>query len=196
VDVVNDTVAAPVPLVVDVTVANEPPVPVFVHVTVLAAVATGFWLASINWAVTVTAAPATGLAVLSVTVYVVAGPDEVVRAADVPVNAALSNAVTVYATPADVDVVNETVATPPALVVDVGEAKEPPAPVLLHVTVLPDAATGLPNASASCALMATVAPAAGVIVLGATRYLVAAPTTVVNAGLVPVIAVLSVAVTA
>ena len=47
----------------------------------------------------------------------------------------MSVPVTVYVFPATVPVVNTTVATPFASVVLVEDAKEPPVPVLLHVTV-------------------------------------------------------------
>src|SRR5436309_4278187 len=97
--------------------------------------------------------------------------------------------------PAVVPVVKVTVATPPALVVLVGLPNDPPAPVLLHVTVLPAVLTGLLFASANCAVIVTALPARGLLLLELTRYLAAGTATVVMLLLVPVRPVLSVAVT-
>ena len=75
-------------------------------------------------------------------------------------------------------VVNETVATPLAFVVLVGESNEPPLPVLLQVTVLPAVGTGLLLASANCAVIVTAVPATGLLLLDVTRYFVAVPASV------------------
>ena len=71
--------------------------------------------------------------------------------------------------------VNTTVAIPLPFVTLVGLAKDPPL-VLLQVTTLPEVLTGLPPASASCALIVTAAPAPALEVLEVTRYWVAAGT--------------------
>src|ERR1043165_8117343 len=97
--------------------------------------------------------------------------------------------------PAVVPVVNVTVATPAASVVLVGVAKDPPVPLLLQVTVLPEVLTGLPFESANCAVIVTAVPATGLLLLELTRYWPGALATVVMFPLVPVIAVLSVPVT-
>ena len=60
-----------------------------------------------------------------------------------PVNAVLSVAVTMWAMPAVTELMNDTVAAPLALVVDVALEKKPPVPVLLHVTVCPAVETAL-----------------------------------------------------
>src|SRR5258708_5211001 len=70
-------------------------------------------------------------------------------------------------------VVNVTVATPLPLVREVGLPKDPP-PVLDQVTVLPEVATALLFPSASCAVIVTCVPAAGVELDDVTTYLVAA----------------------
>ena len=57
--------------------------------------------------------------------------------------------------------VKEIVAIPEASVVDVAEAKDPLALLLLQVTVLPEVATALPLASVSWAVIVTAAPAVG-----------------------------------
>jgi hypothetical protein len=115
----------------------------------------------------------------------------------VPVSEPASVAVTVWTVPATVEVVNETVAMPLAFVSELALAKEPPAPVFDQVTLRPDVDTALPFASASCALIVTAAPATADPLLLVTRYLLAAPGTVVIELDVPVIpgSRLSVAVT-
>jgi hypothetical protein len=84
---------------------------------------------------------------------------------------------TVVAVPATVCVVKTTVATPLALVVDVGAANDPFPLDLVHVTVFPAVLTALPLTSANCAVIVTLAPAAGLEELDVTMYLVAAPAT-------------------
>jgi hypothetical protein len=85
-----------------------------------------------------------------------------------------------------VEVVKDTVATPAALVVDVPLPNEPPAPVFDHVTTTPLVATALPFVSASCAVTVTAVPAIGDELEDVTRYLAAAPATVVTVVVVPV----------
>ena len=92
----------------------------------------------------------------------------------VPVWESVSVAVTVWTVPAVVLVVNDTVAVPLALVVLVGELKDPPF-VLLQVTTLPVVWTGLPPESANCAVIVTDVPATGLKLLDATTYFEAAP---------------------
>ena len=58
-------------------------------------------------------------------------------------------------------VVNVVVATPLALVFVRVELKVPPVPVLLHLTLIPEVATGLPYWSASCAYRVMLVPATG-----------------------------------
>ena len=67
-------------------------------------------------------------------------------------------------------VVNETVATPLALVVLVADENEPPDPVLLQVTTLPAIGTGRPPMSANCAEIVTADPAVGLLSLDVTTY--------------------------
>ena len=105
-----------------------------------------------------------------------AGPAIVVMVELVPVKL-LSIAVTVYVVPAVVAVVNVVVATPFALVVLFVGDNEPPVPVLLQVTLLPDAKTALPLASASCAVIVTAVPATGLLLLDVTIYFAAGPGT-------------------
>ena len=94
-------------------------------------------------------------------------------AALVPENEAgaeLSVAVTVVEVPDAVCVVNVTVAIPLAFVRLVPAEKAPCAKSdLLHVTVRPAVLTALPCTSASCAVIVTVLPAAGVLLLEVTR---------------------------
>jgi hypothetical protein len=111
-------------------------------------------------------------------------PGTVVIAAVVPVRLVLSVPVTVCVVPDVVLDVNVTVATPLPFVSDVAAPKLPPF-VLPHVTVLPDVPTELLFASASCAVMVTLAPAVGDELDDVTRYLLAAPGTVVMAGVSP-----------
>jgi len=77
-------------------------------------------------------------------------------------------------------VVKEIVAIPEAFVVDVAEAKDPLALLLLQVTVLPEVATALPLASVSWAVIVTAAPAVGEYVDEVTTYLLAAPAVIVR----------------
>src|SRR5438093_2498349 len=88
--------------------------------------------------------------------------------------------------PAVAPVVNVTVATPPALVVLVGLPNDPPAPVLVQVTVLPAVATGLLFASANCAVIVMALPANGLLLLELTRYLAAGRAVVIMLPLVTV----------
>jgi hypothetical protein len=141
--------------------------------------------ASASCAEIVTAAPATGLALDDVTRYLLATPTTVVKVLVVPVVPPVVP-VAVCAVPAVVLVVNETVATPLAFVVDVAVPKVPP-PVLDHVTTWPAVDTALLFASASCAVIVTAAPATGLALELVTRYFVAAPATVVNVAVVPVL---------
>jgi hypothetical protein len=124
----------------------------------------------------VTDVPAEGDVLLVETMYFAAGPATVVTFPLVPVRLLASVAVKAYVILATVLVVNDTVAIPFASVEDVGDANEPPAPVLLHVTVMPDVVTGLPLASVSCAVTVTGAPAATLEALVVTMYFAAPPT--------------------
>ena len=72
--VVNDTVAMPTESVTDVGAANDPPTNVVDHITVCPAVGTALSPESANWAVAVTAPPAVGLVLDTVTRYFAAGP--------------------------------------------------------------------------------------------------------------------------
>src|SRR5207248_1410168 len=74
--------------------------------------------------------------------------------------------------------VKTTVATPALLVVLVGVAKLPPL-LLAHVTTRPAVATGVPCASASCAVIVTVPPATTLDALEVTTYRVAAAATAI-----------------
>jgi hypothetical protein len=127
--------------------------------------------------------------------YFAAVPATVVMPGLVPVNAVLSVAVTVCTVPTVVLVVNTTVATPLPFVVLVGLPNDPPTPVLLHVTTLPNVETTLLFASINCAVIVTPVPATGLPLLVLTAYFASAPATVVIPGLVPVNNVLSVATT-
>jgi len=131
--------------------------------------------ASANCAVAVIDEPAIGDELLVVTRYFAAVPAIVVTLPLVPVRDWASLAVNVYVTLATVLVANDTVATPFASVDDVCDENEPFAPVLLHVTVTPDVATGLPLASASCAVTVTGEPAATLDALVVTTYFAAVP---------------------
>ena len=173
--VVSVMVATPLPFVFDVAAENEPLASDFVHVTVTPDVATALLFASASCAVIVTSLPASGLAALDVTRYLVALPTIVVIVADVPVRADPSVAVTVVAVPATVCVVNVTVATPLPFVSDVAVENEPLASDLVHVTVWFGVATALLLASANCAVIVTPLPATGLRLLEVTRYFVAAP---------------------
>ena len=145
-------------------------------------------LASASCAVAVIDVPATGEELLVVTRYFVAGPAIVTTFELVPVRDWASVAVNAYVTPAVVLVVNATVATPLASVSEVPVANDPPAPVFVHVTVTPCAATGVFDGSTSCAVMVTGEPAVTLDALVVTRYFVpgVAPRIVVIAGEVPV----------
>src|SRR6266540_1303059 len=102
----------------------------------------------------------------------VAVPGTVVRSALVPVRPEPSVAVTVYVVSETVAVVNATEASPLAFVTEVVEPKEPPPPepVFDQVTVRPARATGVPLASASCAVTVTTEPATGLELAAATTY--------------------------
>jgi len=100
-----------------------------------------------------------------------AGPGAVVRSPLVPVRPEPSVAVTVYVVFETVPVVNATEARPLVFVVEVVELKEPPEPVFDQVTVRPPTATGVPLASASCAVTVTAEPATGFELAAATTYL-------------------------
>jgi hypothetical protein len=166
--------------------ANEPPAPVLVQATTRPAVATTLLFPSTNWALIVTALPATGAALVELTKYFAAVPTVVVIAALVPVNACASVPVIVWTVPATTLFVNVTVATPLPVVVLVALANPPPEPVLLHVTTLPEALTGLLFASANCAVIETVLPATGFKLVELTRYFVAVPAVAVTLAVVPV----------
>lgn len=171
--VVNVTVAIPLLFVFDVAAENEPLPSDLVQVTTWPDVETALPLTSANCALIVTPAPAIGLVLPAVTRYWVAVPAAVVNADVVPVMPPVAP-VAVCAVPDVVLVVNETVATPLPLVVDVAEPKLPPL-VLDQVTVLPAVATELLLASASWAVIVTLPPAVGVALDDVTRYLVAVP---------------------
>jgi len=189
--VVKVTVATPLAFVVDVGLPNEPPF-VLDHVTTLPDVPTALLFASASCAVIVTPAPAIGLELDDVTRYLVAVLGTVVTVTFPvlpPVVAVITCAVPVVAL-----VVKLIVATPAPSVFDVAALKFPPF-VADQVTTWPDVDTALLLASASCAVIVTVLPAAGFALDVETRYLVAAPTTVVMVGDVPLTPVLSVPVT-
>lgn len=131
-----------------VALAKLPPTPVELQVTVGVPL-TVFPLESTNVTVIVAVPPAVGLEVEDVTVYAIPAPAPVVIFPVTPVRAFWSVALTVWTVAATVFVVNVTVATPSALVTLVAEEKEPPAPVLLHVTTLPAVNTKLPVPSTS-----------------------------------------------
>jgi hypothetical protein len=80
--VVNATLATPLAFVSDVAVANDPPAPVFVHVTDTPEANTGLLLASKSCALIVTVSPAIGDDLLDETAYCAGGPATVVI--DVP----------------------------------------------------------------------------------------------------------------
>src|SRR5689334_11049223 len=100
--------------------------------------------------------------------YLAAGPAVVRTLPLVPVRDAPSVAVNVYVIPAAVLVVNDTVALPFASVCDVPLANDPPLPVFVHVTVTPGVAIGVFDASTSCAVTVTGAPAATLATLVVT----------------------------
>ena len=96
------------------------------------------------------------------------------------------------AVPDTVFVVNTTVARPLPFVTLVGDANEPvtvvaggTAPVSVQVTTKPAPPTGLLSASASCADMVTVAPAAGAYEVEVTRNFIG-PGVVVIVAEVPI----------
>jgi hypothetical protein len=72
-------------------------------------------------------------------------------------------------------------AIPEALVVEVAEAKDPLALLLVHVTVLSAVGTAFPLTSASCAEIVTLPPTNGVFEDDVTRYLVSGPGVIVIA---------------
>src|ERR1044071_4522847 len=104
----------------------------------------------------------------------VAVPVVVATVVDPVMAGVASVAVIVWVTPAVVDVVNTTVAWPDAFVVLVEPAKLPPF-VEPHVTVRPLCATGLFDASISCAVIVEVPPAATLLGTALTWYAAAAP---------------------
>src|SRR5438876_850384 len=161
--VVKLTVAMPLALVRLVPEAKLPPAPVFVQVTVSPALETGLLLASASWALIVTALPATGLRSEEHTSELQSSLQIVCRLALVPVRAVLASsfAVSLHDALPILLVVKLTVAMPLALVRLVPEAKLPPAPVFVQVTVSPALETGLLLASASWALIVTALPATG-----------------------------------
>ena len=69
--------------------------------------------------------------------YCATGPAIAANTALSPLANLSSMAETVYATPTVVRTVNVTVAIPSELVVDAGDEKEPPLPLLLQVTTRP-----------------------------------------------------------
>jgi len=91
---------------------------------------------------------------------IVAGLAAVVMFVLVPVKAP-DVAVTVWTVPFVELTVNVTVAIPLAFVVLVAVEKEPPVPVLDHVTTRPDVATAVPAEFASWAVMVTPLPGTG-----------------------------------
>ena len=109
-----------------------------------------------------------------VTRYLLAAPAMVVMLALVPVKAVVV-AVTVVTVPATVCVVNTTVAMPLSFVVLVPVAKDPFTFDFVQVTTSLAVSRALPLASASCALIVTVDPAAGLEMLEVTMYLLASP---------------------
>ena len=115
-----------------------------------------------SFAVTVTLAalPAVTEAGVPERLSVAATPGTVVIALVVPLRVP-SSPVTVWAVPATVEVVKLTVATPEPLVVELGEPREPPAPVFDQLTVRPLVETALPLVSASWAVIVTELPATG-----------------------------------
>lgn len=145
------------------------------QLTVFPDVATALLLASVSCAVTRTFVPAATFVDADVTMYLVAVPATVVIVALVPVTGPVDVAVTVVAVPATVWVVNVIVAIPLAFVLDVPAEKEPFALDFVHVTVTPFVATALLLASASWALIVTLLPATGEVLLDVTMYLLATP---------------------
>lgn len=106
----------------------------------------------------------------------------------VPVRSSASVAVKLYVTPAPVLVVNVIVARPLAFVVLVPPFEnDPPVPLLVHVTVTPDVATGVFVPSTSCAVTVTGAPAATLGALAMTMYFVPRGAAVVIVAELPVI---------
>jgi hypothetical protein len=93
--VVKTTLATPLLSVVLVPLANEPPVPVLLHVTTRPELATLLLLASTNCAVIVTELPATGFVLLVLTRYFAGAPIIVTMFGLVPVRACASVPVTV-----------------------------------------------------------------------------------------------------
>jgi hypothetical protein len=142
-------VAVYVPLPLSVTAERDPPVVASVTVPPLADRLFPCW--SLSWTVMVEvdvpfAVSEVGLATM-VEVATEAGPARVVIALLVP-DTVPSFAVTVCEVPELVLTVKVTVATPLALVAELGAEKEPP-PVLLQFTVRPASSTGVSAASAS-----------------------------------------------
>jgi hypothetical protein len=175
---VKPTVAEPLALVTLVGEANDPPL-VLVQVIVCPGVASAFPFPSTSCAVIVTAVPTVGEREVEVTRYLAGFPLVVVIDALVPVRPPASLALTVWTVAAVVLVANWTFATPEAFVLLVGDAKDPPGPVALHVTVCPPLATLFPSASVSWAVIVTAFPATTVGVELVTTYFAALPAIVV-----------------
>ena len=72
-------------------------------------------------------------------------------------------------------VVRTTVATPFASVALDAAESEPPVPVFVQFTVMPEVLTGKPLLSANCALTLTVSPDVTVLRAAVTRYFEAGP---------------------
>src|SRR5581483_6672210 len=166
--VVNATDATPFASVVLVGDANDPPF-VLDHVTVWPGIAIAFPNASASCAVTVKVPPAATLATVDETSSFARAPAVVVIGGELPLTVPVSAVITCVV-PETVPVVNVTLAMPLALVLLDGVAKEPPAPVLDHVTTSPARATGTPLPSRSCALIVTDDPAATLLALDVTTY--------------------------
>jgi hypothetical protein len=83
-------------------------------------------------------------------------------------------------------VVKVTVAMPVESVVEVAAEKPPFESLLVQVTTWPLVDTAFPLASANCAVIVTPLPAVGDVLDDVTKYLLAAPTTVVIVAVVPV----------
>jgi hypothetical protein len=173
--VVKTTVAVPLPFVVLVAAAKDPLAFVLLHVTILPDVLMELLFTSESCAVIVTVLPAAGLLLLEVTMYFVAAPATVVIVPLVPFKLSASFPVIVVEVPATVDVVKTTVAIPLSFVVLVGLANDPLVFDLLHITTLPAALIALFCESASCAVIVTVLPATGLLLLEVTMYLLAEP---------------------
>jgi hypothetical protein len=80
-----------------------------------------------------------------------------------------------------------TVAIPSEFVIDVGEEKDPPVPVLPHVTTRPAVLDAFWCWSVSCAETTMLEPTTGWLLLGVTVYAAAGPTIVVMSAATPLI---------